>query len=107
MKTSAGNLHLNTNTFLIISNYSNGHLLFKQKCGIYLSVNLHINFLSDDRISHVIHYCIYKNQALVKQLTVGTKTCVILYSNPSVLDDEGGVGGPPSHPFAHLRFTCL
>lgn len=31
-----------------------------------------------------------KNQALVEQLTVRTKICVILYSNPSVLDDEGG-----------------
>lgn len=30
------------------------------------------------------------NQALEKQLTVQTKTRVILYSNPSVLDGEGG-----------------
>lgn len=41
-----------------------------------------------------------KNQALVEQLTVRTKICVILYSNPSVLDDEGGCRRPPP---PHIR----
>ncbi len=49
------------------------------------------------------------NQALAEQLTVKTKTRVILYSNPSVLDEErvSAPPTPPSHQFAHLRFTCL
>lgn len=67
--------------------------------------NLHINLLNG-RQNHSYNaaqeWLRYVNQASAEQFTVETKTRVILFSNPSVLDEMGVSAVPPPPPHKSL-----
>lgn len=131
-ETTAGNLHLNANGFLILLNYRDndvvigGEIKFAWTLAIQaemkthkeqrfsLCLNLHINLLNgrqNQSYNATQEWLLYMNQALAELLTVKTKTRVILYSNPSVLDEEGVLAVPPTplasvcSPQVHVSLT--